>query len=84
MPIWEFRQAIKSGLRPEVPPAVTVDPAFREIMMACWHTDPMERPSATQVTISLRALAAKMPLPIERQWMGRRTVNHSVSLESSM
>lgn len=50
---------VSNTLRPPVPEFC--DPEWKSLMERCWSSEPSERPSFTEITNQLRAMAAKIP-----------------------
>ncbi|TYK03642.1 PB1 domain-containing protein/Pkinase_Tyr domain-containing protein [Cucumis melo var. makuwa] len=50
---------VSNTLRPEVPESC--DPEWRSLMERCWSSEPLERPSFTDIASELRSMAAKVP-----------------------
>eukprot|EP01018_Ginkgo_biloba_P039929 Gb_25639 [translate_table: standard] len=50
---------VNNTLRPPVPNCC--DPAWRSLMERCWSADPSARPTFTEITNELRAMAASLP-----------------------
>ncbi|CAI0388669.1 unnamed protein product [Linum tenue] len=50
---------VSNTLRPPVPDSC--DPEWKALMERCWSSEPVERPSFTEIANELRAMAAKIP-----------------------
>lgn len=69
----EVLRGVPNGVRPEIPSSCRQE--LSETMTHCWHKDPSQRPSFTEVRKSLsRALV---------QWQEEVTTNHSEYIDVS-
>lgn len=50
---------VSNTLRPPIPKGC--DPSWRSLMESCWSADPSMRPTFTEITLGLRAMAAMLP-----------------------
>ena len=53
-----FHGMLRAQLRPRVPSTPAPAPGWQELMQACWHTDPTQRPEFSQVADTLAAMWA--------------------------
>jgi hypothetical protein len=53
-----FHGMLHAQLRPRLPTTPPPAPGWKELMEACWATDPVERPDCSQVADTLAAMWA--------------------------
>lgn len=51
---------VNNTLRPQIP--TWCDPEWKSLMESCWASDPVERPSFSEISKKLRSMAASMNL----------------------
>jgi len=49
---------VNNSLRPQIP--TWCDPEWKSLMESCWASDPVERPSFSEISKKLRSMAASM------------------------
>lgn len=65
LPVWDFRAAIVSGTRPQVPDAI--DSNFVSLMTQCWQGNPHDRPKAAEALQRLQLLVQRYGVPEVRK-----------------